>query len=54
MKFENLTLLVEKDIKNNCVPMLVGDPGIGKSSWVESLAKRLGTKCFTLPVNQLA
>lgn len=54
MKFENLTLLVEKDIKNNCVPMLVGDPGIGKSSWVESLAERLGTKCFTLPVNQLA
>ena len=54
MKFENLTVLVEKDIKNNCVPMLVGDPGIGKSSWVESLAERLGTKCFTLPVNQLA
>ncbi|MDE6913793.1 MAG: AAA family ATPase [Lachnospiraceae bacterium] len=54
MKFENLTALVEKDIKNNCVPMLVGDPGIGKSSWVESLAKRLNTKCFTLPVNQLA
>lgn len=54
MKFENLTLLVEKDIKNNCVPMLVGDPGIGKSSWVEGLAKKLNTKCFTLPVNQLA
>lgn len=54
MKFENLTLLVEKDIKNNCVPMLVGDPGIGKSSWVEGLAKKLDTKCFTLPVNQLA
>lgn len=54
MKFEHLTLLVEKDIKNNCVPMLVGDPGIGKSSWVEGLAKKLNTKCFTLPVNQLA
>lgn len=54
MKFENLTRVVEKDIKNNCVPMLVGDPGIGKSSWVESLAQRLNTKCFTLPVNQLA
>lgn len=54
MKFENLTRLVEKDIRNNCVPMLVGDPGIGKSSWVESLAKKLNTKCFTLPVNQLA
>lgn len=54
MKFENLTGLVEKDMRNNCVPMLVGDPGIGKSSWVESLAERLHTKCFTLPVNQLA
>lgn len=54
MKFENLTSLVEKDMRNNCVPMLVGDPGIGKSSWVESLADRLSTKCFTLPVNQLA
>lgn len=54
MKFENLTLLVEKDIKNNCVPMLVGYPGIGKSSWVEDLAKKLNTRCFTLPINQLA
>lgn len=54
MKFEHLTELVEKDIKNNNVPFLVGEAGIGKSSWVESLASKIGTKCFVLPVNQLA
>ena len=42
MKFENLTLLVEKDIKNNCVPMLVGDPGIGKSTLLLQVCRNLG------------
>lgn len=54
MNFEHLLLSVEKDIVNNNVPMLVGEAGIGKSSWVESLALRLNTKCFCLPCNQLA
>ena len=34
--------------------MLIGEPGIGKSSWVEALGEKMGTKCFTLAVNQLA
>ena len=54
MTFENLDLLVPADLAVNKVPMLIGEPGIGKSSWVEALASRLGTKCFTLAVNQLA
>ena len=54
MKFTNLNLLVPKDLKKNKVPMLVGEPGIGKSSWVMDLANDMGTKCFVLPVNQLA
>lgn len=55
MKF-NDTLLscVEKVIKNNRIPMLLGEPGIGKSSWLENLAVTMHTKCFTLPCNQLA
>ncbi len=55
MKFENLDLLVARDIKHNNVPMLIGEPGIGKSSWVESFTREtLNTCCFILPCNQLA
>ena len=36
------------------VPMLLGEPGIGKSSWVEDLGRQLHTKVFTLACNQLA
>lgn len=56
MKFnETLQIIVEKIIENSKqVPMLLGEPGIGKSSWVESLGTRLHTKVFTLACNQLA
>lgn len=55
MKFnDTLKTVVKTDIKNGLIPMLLGEPGIGKSSWVEDLANDLGTKCFTLAVNQLA
>ncbi len=55
MKFEHLNVLVKQDVKHNNVPMLVGEPGIGKSSWVEDFAAReLGTRCFCLACNQLA
>lgn len=55
MKFENLTPLVQRDIAHNNVPMLVGEPGIGKSSWVEDFAASiLKTRCFCLACNQLA
>ena len=55
MKF-NQTLMscVQKDLEQNLIPMLLGEPGIGKSSWVETLAARNATKCFTLACNQLA
>lgn len=51
---ETLMTCVEADLKTSSIPMLLGEPGIGKSSWVEALAKRMHTKCFTLACNQLA
>lgn len=51
---ETLTMVVRHDLENGNVPMLLGEPGIGKSSWVECLAAGMNTKCFTLPCNQLA
>lgn len=55
MKFNSiLTNFVAKDLAAGKIPMLLGEPGIGKSSWTESLAASMQTKCFTLAVNQLA
>ena len=55
MKFnDTLKTLVMHDLENNQIPMLLGEPGIGKSSWVEALAKEMKTKSFTLACNQLA
>lgn len=55
MKFDNnLKTFVRHDLKNNAIPMLIGEPGIGKSSWVEDLASEMHTKAFTLACNQLA
>lgn len=55
MKFENLNMLVPRDLAENNVPMLIGEPGIGKSSWVEAFtASVLHTRCFCLACNQLA
>lgn len=57
MKFkfnDTLKTLVMHDLANNQIPMLLGEPGIGKSSWVEDLAKEMKTKSFTLACNQLA
>lgn len=55
MKFEQLNTLIPRDLAENNVPMLVGEPGIGKSSWVENFAASvLHTRCFCLPCNQLA
>ena len=49
MKFNNtLSTCIQADIDNNIVPLLLGEPGIGKSSWVEDLAAKMHTKCFTL------
>ena len=55
MKFNSaLTNFVAKDLMKGKIPMLLGEPGIGKSSWTEALAESMQTKCFTLAVNQLA
>lgn len=56
MKFNDVFQdIVEKIINNSKqVPMLLGEPGIGKSSWIEDLGRKLHTKVFTLACNQLA
>lgn len=55
MKFNSaFDEIIEIDIQVGNVPMLLGEPGIGKSSFLINLAARLGTKAFILPCNQLA
>jgi len=55
MKFSSALLdVVAIDLEMNIVPALMGEPGIGKSSFAEDLARRMNTKCFVLPVNQVA
>lgn len=46
--------LLKVSLNNDTIPMLLGEPGIGKSSFVEGFARDyLGTKCFTFACNQL-
>lgn len=55
MKFDNtLMKMVKADLKCGIIPMLLGEPGIGKSSWTINLGKELHTKVFVLACNQLA
>lgn len=55
MKFDsNLTDCVQTDIAIGKPVMLMGEPGIGKSSWVENLARVIHAQYFCLPCNQLA
>lgn len=55
MKFDQVLMnFVRKDLDRNLIPMLLGEPGIGKSSWLSNLANLMHTKCFVLPCNQLA
>lgn len=55
MKFDAILMTtVEKILSSNHVPMLLGEPGIGKSSWVEALGHRMHTKVFVLACNQLS
>lgn len=55
MKFNStLTEIVKLDLEVGAVPALMGEPGIGKSSFVEDLAKAMDTRAFTLACNQLA
>lgn len=55
MKFDDILMkCVRKDLEKNLIPMLLGEPGIGKSSWLIDLARQMHTKCFVLACNQLA
>lgn len=56
MKFDQtLTQLVLDLIEDEkSIPMLLGEVGIGKSSFFESLGKKLNTQVFSLSCNQLA
>lgn len=54
LTFKQLFPLAKLDFKTNNTPALFGEPGIGKSSFLEGLARELKTAVFTLPVNQLA
>lgn len=49
-----LKTFVTKDLNAGLSPMLLGEPGIGKSSFMEALGADFGTKVFTIPCNQLA
>lgn len=54
-KFDDtLMTLVRNDIEEGLIPMLLGEPGIGKSSWLKHLAELMRTKCFVVACNQLA
>ncbi|WP_181273647.1 AAA family ATPase [Brevibacterium oceani] len=55
MRFtDTLTTLIRQSLEVGATPALMGEPGIGKSSFVEGLAYEMNTKAFVLPVNQLA
>jgi hypothetical protein len=51
---QTLTDVIKADLEVGLTPALMGEPGIGKSSFVEDLARSMNTKAFVLPCNQLA
>lgn len=44
---------LENNLAANYISCILGEPGIGKTSFVIALAKKLHTKAFILPCNQL-
>lgn len=55
MKFDQtLDQIISLDLEVGITPALFGNSGIGKSSFVEALARQHGTRCFVMPCNQLA
>ena len=55
MKFgPALTRTVTNDIRLNNVAALIGEAGIGKTSFIKALAIELGTRAFVLSCNQLS
>ena len=45
---------VKHDLEAGLIPMLLGEPGIGKSSWITDLGRIMHTEVFVLACNQLA
>ena len=56
MKFNDTFLrIIQADLATaRIIPALMGEPGIGKTSFAQSLADKLGTKLFTIQANQLS
>lgn len=56
MKFNDTFLrIIQADLATaRIIPALMGEPGIGKTSFAQSLAEKLGTKLFTIQANQLS
>ena len=51
---ETLKKSIIANLNSNVVPILIGEPAIGKSSFIESLGRELGSKTFTLQCNELS
>lgn len=51
---DTLTTYIRQLFDVDVVPALMGEPGIGKSSVLDSIAYATNTKCFTVPCNVLA
>lgn len=54
LTFKQLKSSVYADIQLGLTPVLFGEPGIGKSSLLETIGEEIGTKVFSLQVNQLS
>lgn len=56
MKFNDTFLrIIKADLATGrIIPALMGEPGIGKTSFAMSLAEKLDTKLFTIQANQLS
>lgn len=54
LTFSQVKPFIVANLKAGQTPALLGEPGIGKSSLIEDLARIFKTSVFTLPVNQLA
>lgn len=51
---EQTSKILTKMIKARIVPFLIGEPGIGKSSFIKSIATKMNTEMFTIVINQVA
>lgn len=54
LTFSQVMPFVIADLKSNKVPTFLSEPGIGKSSCLNAIADKIGTKVFTLAMNQLS